>query len=326
VLTTYSNTGSSASIAVPDMGSDIVAILTGETDKNNLSATASLGAIQIASTYPAGWTVWDDDTGTANEWVLRAPCDGDAAQYKYVKLRFYVSSTWSFVGTQLMEDWNPSTNTATNACTEQPQGLMRHPPTSYGAQVLDIMSSNRYMIFRTQASSQGDHTMFPALELTRLHPCLGVGNGYLPAVQADASFYESDNLTTYRADIPRILDDAGTTDLTNQSIRFLATHSRPSVADTTTEFDSIITDVGYNSVGTPYYGLHLFLAERRELIGGNIGTSEVSNIWFMQGGVLAGFEDLSLHTLDTTDDIRCMWMEKNTVLNGGDPRLMIRAE
>jgi len=143
VLTTYSNTGSTASIAVPDMGSDIVAILTGETDKNNLSATASLGAISIASTYPAGWTVWDDDTGTANEWVLRAPCDGDAAQYKYVKLRFYVSSTWSFVGSQLMEDWNPSTNTATNACTEQLQALMRHSDISYGAQVLDIMSSNR---------------------------------------------------------------------------------------------------------------------------------------------------------------------------------------
>ena len=107
--------------------SDIIAVLTGETDKNNLSAMNSPGGTSIASTYPAGWTVWDSDTGTLNEWVIRAPTVDDGTQYKYVKLRFYTSSSYLYIGSQLIEDWNHTTITATNACTKYVKKCPRVP-------------------------------------------------------------------------------------------------------------------------------------------------------------------------------------------------------
>lgn len=323
----FTKYASVASPAAANFGSDIVALLTGETDKNNLSIDNLPGGTEITSVHPAGWTVWDSDTGTSDEWILRAPCDGDATQFKYLRIRFYIS-TYMRIEVSLMEDWDAGSNTPTNACTQTEFLAFRIPVTSWGdnSQILNIFATNRYIVFRSTGYSNLNSTFFPVVEITRLHPCLEVGSGYLPAVQTTDTWYTADNLTTYRAKIPRIIDDAGTADLTNQDLRALTTSSRPNTMDTNTEFDSISLDRGFNLAGTAFYGIHLIQWERRELIGGILGTSELAKIWIMQGGVDALFDDESLHTLDTTDDLRLFWMEDDTVLNGSDPRVLFQAE
>ena len=309
------------------LAGDIIAVLTGETDKNNLSAMVSVGGTSIASAYPAGWTVHDSSTGTADEWVLRAPCVGDAAQYKYVKLRFYISSTYFALGWQVMEGWDAGSNTPTNDCPEQTVSLSRFPTNSYSNNTLELVATARWMYFRVNLYTGNPAFTIPCIEITRTHPCLEVGSGYLPAVQlsANSTAFSATNLTTYYAWIPRMLDDAGTADITAQPIRCTNNGVRPST-NISNEFDNLSSEIAYDDSNNPSYGIQAILFERRDLIGQVCGDSTASDVHIMQGEVVAGFEDLTLHTLDATDDSRCMWLKNNNVTTHGNIRLIIQAE
>ena len=309
---------------VTNAANDIIAVLTGETDKNNLSAFNLPGGTTIASSFAAGWTIWDSSTGTADEWVLRAPCDGDATQYKYVKLRFFASGTYLGIGHQTMEDWDAGSNTPTNACTEGTVNYNRYPTNSYSNGVTEVMATNRYIMIR--ASLYGRTWGIPCMEISRTHPCLEVGSGYLPAIQTTiGNPFVATNLTTYYARIPRILDDAGTADLTDQDIRCTNNGLRPST-NVTNEFDQLGLNIAYDNANNPFYGVHLILFERRELIGHVCGDSSVAGVYIAPGGVVSGFEDDTLHTLDTTDDLRCMWHDTENITTHGDIRFFIPAE
>lgn len=303
---------------------DIIALLTGETDKNNLSAMCSPGGTTIASTYPAGWEVWDDDTGTSNEWVLRAPTVDDATQYKYVKLRFYSSNSYMYIGHRVMEDWNPTTNIGTNMCTEDAVNYCRFPTQSYGPNTtMEIMATARYIMFRTNLYSATFSV--PAMEISRIHPSLAIGTGRVPVVQMANNMFQATNYTTYYASIPRILDDGGTTDLTAYDIRCTNGGGRGST-NLSNEFDNITAEIAYDDSNNPFYGIQNILFERRETIGQVCGDSTVADVFIMQGGALAGFEDRTLHTLDTTDDRRIMWHDTINITTHGDIRWVIRAE
>lgn len=312
------------SLDVASAASDIVAVLTGETNKANLSSFVSQGGTTIASTYPAGWEVWDSSTGTANEYVLRAPCDGDATQYKYVKLRFHIISSYLYCGHQLMEDWNPTTNTPTNACTEVVLNYTRHPLNSYNSnQVFHVFATPRYIAFRATVYAQ---TMtFPCMEISRVHPCFEVGSGYLPAIQMNTTQFSATNLTTYLARIPRVLDDAGTADLINQDLRMTNGGFRPET-NVNLGYDQFSETIAYNSSGTPFYQIENIIFERRDLIGQVCGDSTTAGVFIAQGGVVTGFEDETLHTLDTTDDYRCIWRTTENITSHGNVRYFFPAE
>jgi len=305
--------------------SDIVAIFTGETNKSNLSTDVALGATSIISVYPAGWDIYDSSTGVADEYILRAPTVDDATQYKYCRMKVTGTTTRQFVSS-VMEDWDAGSNTPTNETTATSMTLLRTNIQSYGdtAQLVTLFGTARYMAVR--ATGYQYFTCFPCVEISRIHPSLAIGTGRVPCVNMDDSALTVDNLASYVTYIPRILDDAGSTDLTNQAIRALATHMRPSCLDTSTEFDSLSTDVGYDSSNVAYYGIHLILFERRDLVGGMIGTSEPAKLWYAQAEVVTGFENETLHELDAVDDLRCMWTKTNLVTNGTYPRIFIQAE
>ncbi len=55
---------------------DLIAILTGETNVSNLSATCNKGATSITATIPAGWTLHDAAAGTVTK-VIKAPLADD---------------------------------------------------------------------------------------------------------------------------------------------------------------------------------------------------------------------------------------------------------
>lgn len=305
-------------------GGDIIAVLTGETDKNNLSAQNLPGGTTIASTIPAGWEVWDDNTGAADpEWVLRAPTIDDPTQYKYVKLSFLSSSNYLYITHSIMEDWNPTTNTSTNITTSTQLNFSRFPPTSYSNNIMQIVCTAQYMMFRTDYYS--DTCTIPIMEISRTHPCLAIGTGRVPAITMVSSMFTGTHLGLYYARIPRMLDDAGTTDLINVFLRATNNGVRPQT-NLTNEYDNITLDVAYDSGGTPFYGVQLLLFERRDLIGQVCGDSSASDFYIMQGGVLTGFEDQTLHTLDTPNDRRVFGDLFDNFTTHGNIRYMIKAE
>lgn len=303
---------------------DIVKVLTGETDLNNLSSFINLGASSIASTYPAGWEIVDDDTGVVNEYILRAPIVNDPTTFKYVAIR----KAGAVLYYSVMGLYVVSTKARLYETTAYPTGLFRTNVQSYGdgIQTVAIFSSARYIGIRASGYYYG--ICFPCMEITQTHPSIKVPNSayIVPAVCIDDYALLSDRLTYYYTRIPRIHPKNAGVLLDNQEIRALATHQRPSCVTTNTEFDSFSTDLGRDSLDNRYYGLHLILFERRELVSGIIGTSEVSDVWFAQGQAVAGFEDKTLHTLDTPDDVRCLWFKTNSIINGSSPRIFIRAE
>jgi len=321
----FAEIGWTGSPSSATFAADIVAVLTGETDENNLSTDVVPGASSIIATIPAGWTIYDSATGVADEYILRAPTVDDATQYKYTRIKV-TGTTTRTITCSTMEDWNPTTNVATNETTAGSMSLLRTPIGSFGdtVQIVTLIATARYIAIR--ATGYLYTTIFPCVEISRIHPSLAIGTGRVPAVTMDDATLTNDNLVTYNTYIPRILDENGTADITNGAIRALATHQRPSCVDTATEFDSLSTDVGYDSGGTPYYGIHLILFERRDLVGGIIGTSEVSKLWYVQAEVVAGFEDKTTHELDAPNDLKCLWTKTNLVTDGTYPRIFIEHE
>lgn len=313
------------SLVIADAASDVIAVLTGETDVNNLSSQILPGGTTIASSFPAGWEVWDDDTGVANEWVLRAPTVDDATQYKYVRMLFTNSSSYLRLTYAIMEDWDKDTNTPTNQCTVALSNTARFPATSYTNNTLDIIATARFMMFRNQLYISNISTFFPCIEITRTHPCLQIGTGRVPAVHMEDTALGQTSFTQYLSSIPRMLDDAGTADLLIQDIRAVNSGIRP-MTNVTNEFDNLSAEKAYDSVGAVSYGIHAILFERRDLIGQVCGDSSVSDLHIMQGEVIAGYEDRTLHTLDLTDDSRVMWKAWNQITTHGNMRFVVQAE
>ncbi|MBF0182523.1 MAG: hypothetical protein HQM03_21105 [Magnetococcales bacterium] len=90
--------------------SDLVAILTGETNVNALSASCNKSFTTIESITAAGWTLHDAAAGT-NAKCLKAPLADDPATFKYVVLD---TNTAGYVITKVYETWNASTHAGTN--------------------------------------------------------------------------------------------------------------------------------------------------------------------------------------------------------------------
>jgi len=90
--------------------SDVVAILTGETDVNNLSANCIKADSSILTTYDsAGWEMHDNASHT-NGVMLRA-INIDDQSYKYYGIQ---QNTLNAFSVRTAETWNPVTHTGTN--------------------------------------------------------------------------------------------------------------------------------------------------------------------------------------------------------------------
>lgn len=89
--------------------SDIVALLTGETNKANLSADCVQANTYIISTVAAGWTVYDAIAGT-NAQCLRA-LDVGSSTYKYLVVD--LNSTGRLLS-KTYESWDSGAYTGTN--------------------------------------------------------------------------------------------------------------------------------------------------------------------------------------------------------------------
>jgi hypothetical protein len=90
--------------------SDLVALLTGQTNKASLSAGCDQENTEIIATIPSGWTLHDAAAGT-NKQVLKAPFSYNGSLFKYLMLDHYVATEITLYG---YETWNEVSHTGTN--------------------------------------------------------------------------------------------------------------------------------------------------------------------------------------------------------------------
>lgn len=92
-----------------DILSDLVALITGTTDVNQLSASADKTKTTIVSNVAADWQVWDDQSASGYV-VLRRLITDSTQYYKYVRLRLSGGSIYL----ELYRDWNNTTQSGTD--------------------------------------------------------------------------------------------------------------------------------------------------------------------------------------------------------------------
>jgi hypothetical protein len=220
---------------------DVSALLTGETNKANLSASCDQTNTDIdASARVAGWTSYDASAGT-NARCFRAAVADNASQYKYLVID---TNTAGYILTKGYELWNSGTHAGTNliytsdlASTSAQRLLV-----ASGGR-LDISASVRHCaMFSLQGgvygntSNNGPTGLF---ERTRKSPWDTVANGYPPIF-----FLYSEINSIYES---RFVSSTGTDVLSsNAGCRFL--HAFGSV-ENTLPTTSVISDTGKSVFG-----------------------------------------------------------------------------
>ena len=113
--------------------SDVIAILTGETNVNNLSASCNKATTTITATVAAGWTL-HDGAASATSKVIKAPYADDAATFKYAEISIPDNNGVRMYG---YETFNATTHTGTNKTANS----------SSHYQVLDITNGGKLYLF-----------------------------------------------------------------------------------------------------------------------------------------------------------------------------------
>lgn len=156
--------------------SDVVAIITGETDVNNLSSGCNKAASSILTTYStSGWTV-HDSAAASNRVVVKAPC-ADGVKTKYVILDTQTAGVLYHGGA---ETWDAATHSGTNYLagssftniTELNPGFS----TTAGTMFIYANAQNIIISFKTTGSMIG--VSAPAIEFTRDSSIANVSKGY----------------------------------------------------------------------------------------------------------------------------------------------------
>jgi hypothetical protein len=170
-----------AGTPVANLLADIVAVLTGTTDKATLSASIIQNTSYIVASEAAGWSVHDASAGT-NKKVFSAPNADGSTKYVLVDL-----SVAGFVGLTAYESWNASTHTGTNPCYYGAvSGLSNSRPTvNLGAGgTLYIGASARYLFCTGYNGAAYDNINSLIAERERVEAWDTLGAGYPLVVQA----------------------------------------------------------------------------------------------------------------------------------------------
>jgi len=150
----------SAGATLANIKADIVAILTGTTDKATLSASCDQANTYIYNTYTnAEWILHDNAAGT-NKVVLKGARFDDPTSYEYLMLDFY--SVEDGLVINLYETWNSTSHIGTNASIHFGASdyayFQRIAPTAGGSMII-YANKGRCALFQCNtASGIGDDT------------------------------------------------------------------------------------------------------------------------------------------------------------------------
>lgn len=160
------------------MGADVVAVIGGETDVNNLSAGCDKANSSISVAYDnAGWSVYDATAGT-NKQVLRAPCNDDPTQYKYAVVDYNNSG---YIALNVVESWNNSTHVGTNyAYSALSTNWNRAPVSTSLATTVYLSASNRRIAMWGTYTGVASTALALVLECDTAFTWCGAGQGFVP--------------------------------------------------------------------------------------------------------------------------------------------------
>lgn len=167
---------------------DIVKLITGETNKANLSANCVQANTNIVSTVAAGWTEHDAAAGTDYRVVKRLAADGTTMKYYGIK-----AESATVIRGLTYESWNETTHTATNAiATNWSTAAAGWSSAAGGYLYLYVTPRNIYI--NTYASGSWLNVSSMAfVELTRDtipagYPCAALGVGSGVGIGSDSSY------------------------------------------------------------------------------------------------------------------------------------------
>lgn len=176
----YAKYSYAAGASPSNLLADVVAILTGETNKANLSADCVQANTAITSTVASGWTVHDAAAGT-NAQVLKAPLADDGTTFKYIKID---CNTAGYLKIGVYETWDATGHTGTNMAynSENTTSHAQRVDLTSGG-IMHIFASARFAVMCAQyGAAWGNSASGPSgcVERTRLLTYDTVANGWPP--------------------------------------------------------------------------------------------------------------------------------------------------
>lgn len=277
--------------------SDIVAIITGETNTANLSANCDAANTTISAAIAvAGWSVYDA-AASADSQVLRAAHHDNASSYKLAEIVLDASLNLDM---RAYEDWNSTTHTGTNqsgnSITQYEQRVQ-----SGAAGKLYIWATARFIaIFGTDASNGGDEASSgPTIlaEHSRIPPWNTSSNGVpsFALVHAGPAFSGSATCWPVRAKDISGVDKIGSTAaayLTSIGVSYNDWQSGtyfPSGPD-----NNIPDGLGANF--TPFFPLYIYKPQTYGTPLGDI--SSICDVWVAPKSLLGSLEVVTQNGVD----------------------------
>lgn len=246
---------------------DVSALLTGETNKANLSASCDQTntAIDVSSCV-AGWTSYDASAGT-NARCFRAAVADSASQYKYLVID---TNSAGYILQKCYESWNSGTHAGTNITyNSDVVGNNQRLLVASGGSLRISASERHCFIYSLQGGAYGTaNSLGPSgiLERSRLSPWDTVANGYPPFVYLG-------NINNVIAE-PRSLNAAGA-DVTGSSAVVTPIHSFGG-SNITLPTTSVISNAGKSVFGHVFVPFGVCQATNGHL-GGDI--TSFADIW-----------------------------------------------
>lgn len=273
---------------------DIQAVLTGETNKANLSAGCDKTNTLIQATIAAGWTTYDANAGSGSV-VIKAPLADDAATFKYVRL--YVPNATTFRKT-VYETWNASTHAGTNMVYYSDQDAYNQRLDLTNGGTMHIFSSARFLMLASETSGGWASSSYNGpdgcFERTRLLPFDTIAYGMPPFIWANLGYASIG--TGYGGYAPRITDrvlsssTASTADVYFWAAGYSSiTYSAPSGAD------QKVPD-GSGGFLLPFIPLYIGNVNKMPVAYGEI--SSLCDIWKITSGITNNKDVIQKNSID----------------------------
>ncbi|MBF0602130.1 MAG: hypothetical protein HQL07_00385 [Nitrospirae bacterium] len=243
----YSKYTYSAGATAVNILADLVAILTGETNVANLSASCDKLNTSILSTIAAGWVLHDATAGT-NAKCIKAPLADDPNAYKFVVLDL---NTAGFILQKTYEAWDATAHTGTNLCNLSATTTAAQQFSTSVTGTVHIFATARFvLIFSTVSAAWGSSSNAGAsgcVERTRVCPWDTPVAGWPPFAYTNLGDMATNSGGTYP---PRILTKVGTTLLTTQTLMTANAGTQGAVHTMMSTFASIDQKVPDGSGGS----------------------------------------------------------------------------
>ena len=185
----YSKYAYSAGATTANILADVVAIVTGETNVNNLSSSCDKANSSIVADVAAGWTLHDAAAGT-NAKTVKAALADDAATFKYLILD---TNTASSILTKVYETWDAGAHTGTNKCTNSDNASYNQQINTTSGGIIHIFATARFMLLCSQLGSTWGSPSYSGgsgcFERTRVCPWDTVAAGYPPYLFANLGYW-----------------------------------------------------------------------------------------------------------------------------------------